>query len=92
MACGNKNEEHKEMRPTAAYNVLRLYQRYTDPNQAGMLKELSIETINLKIKSTKRQITVNTIERLMKMKVGTNAVEHASRHLTWGGGDCGAYG
>ena len=64
-----------EMRPTASYNMGLVFQRYTDPNQADMLKKLSTRTTNLKIGMTKRRITINTIERLMKHKVGSNVVE-----------------
>ena len=39
-----KEPETNEMRPTAAYNMGLVFQRYTDPNRADMLKKLSIRT------------------------------------------------
>ena len=80
-----------KMNPSTAYAVQMIYQRYTDPNQAGALKKLTLDTVKLKLSATRRRITVNTIERLLRYGVGTNELEHLSRRLTWGGGILSEY-
>ena len=82
-----REQVEKNMRPTAAYELLLLYQRYTDQNMADTLKKFTIKVINQKIKTINRRLTINTIERLMKHGVGTNDVEYTSERLTWGGGN-----
>ena len=84
LCCGQR-KKIQVMHPTATYQIEQVYQRYTDPNQAGRLKKLTIDVANCKIKMTRRRITVNTLERLIKYGVGTNEVEHVSRRLSWGG-------
>ena len=83
VVSGKRRSEDSKMRPTAAYSITLLYQ--TRPNTPDTLKKFTIDVINQKIKMTKRRITVNTLERLLKQNIGTNEVEHASRRLAWGG-------
>ena len=79
------------MHPSTAYAILTIYQWYTDPNQAEALKKLTLDTVKLKVGATRRRITVNTLERLLRYGVGTNELEHLSRKLTWGGGVISEY-
>ena len=67
-----------KMNPSTAYAVQMIYQRYTDPNQAGALKKLTLDTVNLKLSAIRRRITLNTIERLLRYGVGTYELEHLS--------------
>ena len=89
LTASRKEQPERNMRPTAAYELLILYQRYTDQNMADTLKKFTIKVINQKIKTINRRITVNTIERLIRRDIGTNDVEYTSERLTWGGGNVG---
>ena len=55
------------------------------------MKKLTLDTVKLKVSATRRRITVNTLERLLRYGVGTNELEHLSRKLKWGGGVISEY-
>ena len=69
------------MRNTAAYHVHIATQDIT----AGLVKRLANKLINLKIRISKRKISVITLERLLKKNIGTNEVENFSRRYCRGG-------
>ena len=74
------------MRPYATYRLQNIFEVSTVPNQAAWLKEFTVKMINLKISMTKRKLTLNILERLDKLRIGTNELEIFSRKYQIGGG------
>jgi hypothetical protein len=79
-------ETPSSMRNTTAYHVHIATQDITDcVITAGLVKKIAIKLINLKIRISKRKISLITLERLLKKNVGTNEVETFSRRYSRGG-------
>ena len=81
-----EKKEHRIMRPYAANRIRNICSISTVPNQAEWLKKFVFKMVNLKIGMTKRRITLNVLDRLNRIGIGTNEIEIWSRRYHFGGG------
>ena len=74
------------MRPYATYQLHQIFELSTVPNQAAWWKKFTVRMINIKISMTRRRLTLNLLEKLEKIGIGTNDMEVFSRRYHFGGG------